>query len=154
MKDLQKRYRLGLDAMGLGLFVLIMLPNVIWAAVPPVPDPLSLPSVTPRLDSAASAAQALMVAALCLVKSRQTVPVPRPAAAAIGLCCLGYYAAWGCYYGGCAASGAVSIHVCAALLGPAVVCCGPAKLGSLCARGGVLGAAWGLWDLQFSALIA
>lgn len=100
MKDLRKRYRLGLDVMGLGLFVLIMLPNVIWMAVPPVPDPLSLPSVTPRLDLAASAAQALMVAALCLVKSRQTVPVPRPAAAAIGLCCLGYYAAWGCYYGG------------------------------------------------------
>lgn len=99
MNSLQNRYRLGLDGVGLGLFLLIMIPNMIWTIAPPAVDLLRLPSVTPRLDLAASGAQVVFVAALCLVKKRQSVPLHPGLSAGIGGCVLGYYAAWGCYYG-------------------------------------------------------
>lgn len=100
MKDMWKQYRLGLDGLGLGLFLLIMVPNVLWAVAPPAADPLRLPSVTPRLDLAASVVQAVFVAALSLQKNRRAAPLHPGLAAGIGGCVLGYFAAWGCYYAG------------------------------------------------------
>lgn len=99
---MKTRYRFRLDKGGLGLFFLIMLPNFIWFAMPAPVDVLRQPSVTPCLDQIAAAVQALMVVALCLIRNRQAegIQMHRPAAVGIGLCCLGYFAVWGCYYGG------------------------------------------------------
>ena len=99
---MRRRYRFGLDGFGLGLFLLIMVPNFIWFALPAPIDPLRQPSATPHLDQAASVVQALLVAALCLVKSRQAGPIWKMPAAAAGilLLYLGYVAAWLCYYRG------------------------------------------------------
>ncbi len=65
-----KKYTLGFEPWGLALFLLIMIPAVIWAAVPAPNDVLRMPSVTPRIGAIGSAFQALMVAAACFVRNR------------------------------------------------------------------------------------
>ena len=49
------RYRFGFDVWGLLLFLLVMLPNFIWFAVPAPNDILRTESVTPVVDVIASA---------------------------------------------------------------------------------------------------
>ena len=48
------RYRFGFDFRGLLLFLLVMLPNFIWLAVPVPNDVLRADSVTPVVDVIAS----------------------------------------------------------------------------------------------------
>lgn len=95
-----KKYKLRFDGPGFGLFLLIMVPNVVWMIAPPAADPLGVPSVTPQLDLAAAVMQAVFVAALCLVQNRRPAPLHLGLAAGIGGCVLGYFLAWGCYYSG------------------------------------------------------
>lgn len=72
-----KKYRFGLDRRGLMLFLLLMLPNILWALLAGEGDLLMRPSVTPGLDMAASVCQALTVAGmLCLL--RRDVPPGKP----------------------------------------------------------------------------
>lgn len=93
------KFRFNLSA--LVLFLLIMLPNLYWFAVPAPQDILRTPSVTGALDTAASVFQALMVAALCLIRA---VPGPRlhltPLIGAALVALVLYLAAWICYYAG------------------------------------------------------
>lgn len=93
------KFRFNLSA--LVLFLLIMLPNLYWFAVPAPQDVLRTPSVTGALDTAASVFQALMVAALCLIRA---VPGPRlhltPLIVAALVALVLYLAAWICYYAG------------------------------------------------------
>ena len=97
-----KEYRLGFDGPGFGLFLLIMLPNFLWFALPAPVDVLRQPSATPRLDQAASVVQVLLVAALCLVKNRRAQSIFKRPGTATGilLLYLGYLLAWVCYYQG------------------------------------------------------
>lgn len=96
-----KNYRLGFDPWGLGLFLIIMIPNFIWFAVPAPKDVLRAESATAALDTLASLCQVLMVAALCVLihkdcgKLRLTPPI-----LAAGICCAFYYASWAGYYAG------------------------------------------------------
>ena len=114
-KRLQK-YRIGFDGWGLGLFLVIMLPNFIWFSIPAPVDILRRESVTGGLDMAAGVCQVLLAASLVCVVRRER-PKGRfvfPAAA-----CLGYYAAWAAYYLGAAGPGvilALSLLPCAAFL--------------------------------------
>ena len=62
-----KSYKLGLDPWRLALFLLIMLPNFVWFALPAPNDVLRSESVTPLADSAAQVFQIVMAAALCAV---------------------------------------------------------------------------------------
>ena len=73
MKPLQN-YRFGFDPWGLLLFLLVMLPNFIWFAVPAPNDILRADSVTPVVDAIGSVFQVLTVACLCFVILLLTLP--------------------------------------------------------------------------------
>lgn len=96
-----KKYRLAFDLWGLLLFLLVMLPNFIWFAVPAPNDVLRGESATPVLDGLASVCQPLFVAALCLVGNRERGRL-RPSPLILGCiaCGLFYYLGWGLYYAG------------------------------------------------------
>ncbi|MDO4554398.1 MAG: hypothetical protein Q4B70_04545 [Lachnospiraceae bacterium] len=64
-----KKYILRFDAGGLIIFAIIMIPNLIWFAVPAGNDILRNDSITPEIDFVASIFQVIMVAALCLIKN-------------------------------------------------------------------------------------
>lgn len=91
-------FRMGFDKWAAVLFALVMLPNILWAAMPMPNDVLRMPSQTPVLDGVASFAQVVMIAALCMVINTGAAPVRIGLlnAAAIA-CCAGYYAMWGAY---------------------------------------------------------
>lgn len=66
-----KNYRLHLDIWGLGLFVMIMMPNFIWAWIPAPEDIFRRGTVTPNLDLLSSIIQVFMVAFLCFFVNRR-----------------------------------------------------------------------------------
>lgn len=96
-----KKYKVGFQIGGLILFLLVMLPNFYWFAVPAPHDILRAESVTPTLDGIASVAQVLLVIALCILVNRDSERIGiRPLVIAAVICCLLYYAGWACYYQG------------------------------------------------------
>lgn len=95
-----RKYRLGFEIWGLVLFLAIMLPNLIWFAIPAPSDILRAQSVTPAADTVASVCQVLMAAALCLLKNRDGARRAAPLLIAAAVCCLLYYASWIAYYRG------------------------------------------------------
>lgn len=98
-----KNYRLGFDPWGLGLFLLIMLPNLVWFAVPAPNDILRRESVTPLLDSVAQVFQITMAAALCgVVNITRNRPMKRGYLAGVAVCVVLYFAGWAAYYAGIA----------------------------------------------------
>lgn len=96
-----KQYRFGFDVLGLAVFMLIMLPNFIWFAVPAPNDILRLESKTAVIDTIGSVCQALFVAALCFIvnKNRSKFRVTPKIIAAV-CCLLIYFVGWGFYYAG------------------------------------------------------
>lgn len=98
-----KKCTFGFEPWGLALFLLVMIPTVIWSAVPVPNDVLRTPSTTPRTDIIGSVFQAVMVAAVCFVRNRERTPFrATPLAAITVLCVLLYGAGWAAYYGGAA----------------------------------------------------
>ena len=95
------KYRLGFDILGLVLFLLVMLPNFIWFAVPAPNDVLRAESVTPVVDVIASVCQVLTVACLCFVihEQRGRLRWSLCVIAAI-VCIVIYYIGWLLYYAG------------------------------------------------------
>ena len=82
-----KNYRFGFDPWGLGLFLLVMLPNLIWFAVPAPNDILRAESVTPLLDAVGQVFQLAMAAALCGVRNiAQDQPMKRGHLAGTAAC--------------------------------------------------------------------
>jgi hypothetical protein len=104
MKWLEK-YRLGFDIWGMLLFLLVMLPNFFWFAVPAPNDVLRMDSTTPIIDTIASVCQVLMVACLCFVinKSRSSLHFS-PLVISTAVCVVFYYGGWLLYYGGFAST--------------------------------------------------
>jgi len=103
-----KKYRMGFDLWALILFAAIMLPNIIWAALPAPNDILRTPSVTPVIDAAGSACQVLMIAALCMLRRSDCPPEHPPVLPiAVGLCTALYYLSWVLYY--CGITGAAVV---------------------------------------------
>lgn len=98
-----KKYKLGFDAWGLILFLVIMIPNFIWFAVPAPNDILRTDSITEVFDTIASICQVLMVAALCLVINREREKF-RFTPLIIGVCACAalYFTSWVFYYNGVA----------------------------------------------------
>ena len=112
-----KNYRLGFDPWGLGLFLLIMLPNFVWFALPVPNDILRQESVTSLIDAIAQAFQAVMAAALCaLVNTARPRPMKGGYAAGTAACVVLYFAGWAAYYTGIA-SAAVILDLCLAPCG-------------------------------------
>lgn len=52
-----KKYKLSFDIWGLLLFLIVMIPNFIWFAVPAPNDILRADSITGTIDTAASVCQ-------------------------------------------------------------------------------------------------
>ena len=104
MKLLQQ-YRFGFDFWGLLLFLLVMLPNFIWFAVPAPNDVLRTESVTPVVDVMASICQVLTVACLCfLINEKRDKLRFSPLVIAAAVCVAVYYLGWVLYYSGIANS--------------------------------------------------
>lgn len=112
-----KNYKFGFDPWGLGLFLVIMLPNCIWFAVPAPNDILRAESVTPLLDTVGQVLQVVLAAALCgVVNTARSGPVSRGYTAGVILCVLLYFAGWAAYYAGIA-NAAVLLTLCLAPCG-------------------------------------
>lgn len=95
------RYRFGFDVWGLILFLLVMLPNFIWFAIPAPNDVLRSESVTPIIDIIASVCQVLTVACLCFVINKERSKLCfSPLVIAAVVCVLIYYIGWVLYYSG------------------------------------------------------
>lgn len=96
-----KKYRFGFDVWGLILFLLVMLPNFIWFAVPAPKDVLRAESATPIIDVIASVCQVLTVACLCFVINKERSKLRfSPLVIAAVVCVLIYYIGWVLYYSG------------------------------------------------------
>lgn len=96
------KYRFGFEPWAAVLFVLIMLPNIIWFALPENPqDVLRAQDTLPAADTASSIARVLMTACLCFLKNTQArPPLLRPLTIACALCVLAYYVMWALYFRG------------------------------------------------------
>lgn len=95
------KYKFGFDIWGLVLFLMIMLLNFIWFAVPAPNDVLRAESVTKIADTIGAVCQVVMVAALCVLihKERKKFSIT-PLIKAIIVCCLLYWGSWILYYTG------------------------------------------------------
>lgn len=93
-----KNYRIAFEPWGLALFLLTMVPNLIWSAVPAPNDVLRGASATEALDAVASVCQVLFVAALCAVVNRKRRPLRLTPLLCGTVCCEALYAAGWCFY--------------------------------------------------------
>ena len=95
------KYEFGFDVSGLILFLLVMLPNFIWFAVPAPNDVLRMESVTPMVDAVASVCQVLTVTCLCFVIHKERGKLRfSPLVIATMVCVMVYYIGWLLYYTG------------------------------------------------------
>lgn len=98
-----KKYRLGFDLWALALFLIIMIPNFIWSAVPAPNDVLRMDSATGVLDAISSVFRVLSVAALCIFKNVEYEKRSgKSFIFCVFICCLIYFAGWAFYYAGAA----------------------------------------------------
>lgn len=110
-------YKLGFDLWGLALFLLIMLPNFLWSAVPAPRDILRRESVTPLIDTTGQVFQIIMAASLCgVVNTARSNPIKRGLAAGTAACVVLYLAGWAAYYAGIV-NAAVVLTLCLAPCG-------------------------------------
>ena len=92
------------------MFLIIMLPNIIWFFVPAPRDILRNASKTEILDIFATVFQVLTLATLCAIKNTTAKKISlSPCVIISAASCLAYYVAWVMYYCGIANGG---IFVC------------------------------------------
>ena len=96
-----KKYKIGFDIWGLITFVVMMIPNFIWFAVPAPNDVLRGESMTKTVDVIASICQVFMVMSLCIFMNQdgKNISITRFIMATI-ICCLLYFLCWIFYYMG------------------------------------------------------
>ena len=95
------KYQLGFDIFGLILFLLVMLPNFIWFAVPAQNDVLRTGSVIPIMDAIASIFQVLTIACLCFVINKERSKLRfSPLVIGVVVSVMIYYTGWVLYYSG------------------------------------------------------
>lgn len=94
-----KKYKFGFDFWGILLFLMIMIPNFIWFAVPAPNDVLRVDSVTPIVDRIGSICQVIFIAAICILKRKdvEAVRFTKLVITALLLVAL-YYLGWIFYY--------------------------------------------------------
>ena len=96
-----KKYKLSFDIWGLLLFLIVMIPNFIWFAVPAPNDILRTESITQTVDTIASVCQILMIAAICIFRNRRSKKLCiTPLIIMAAVCYLLYAASWIGYYNG------------------------------------------------------
>ena len=79
---------------GLLLFIIVMLPNLLWFIFPPQNDILRNESLTPTIDIIASVFQVIMVACLCFVNKKQAKKYDLLSVICVTL----YFLCWTLYY--------------------------------------------------------
>lgn len=98
-----KKYKLSFDIWGLLLFLIIMIPNFIWFAIPAPNDILRTKSITETVDTVASVCQILMIVAICIFRNRESKKLCiTPHIIMVAICYLLYVASWIAYYNGMA----------------------------------------------------
>lgn len=96
-----KNYKLSFNIDGLLLFLIVMIPNFIWFAIPAPNDILRSDSITEMVDTVASICQVLMITALCVLRNKESKKIcATPFIIAAGGCCLLYFISWIVYYAG------------------------------------------------------
>lgn len=94
-------YKLNFNIWGLVIFLLIMIPNLIWFMVPATHDVLRVDSVTPIVDFISSMAQVIMIFGLCfLSNNKETNSVSNVLKLSMGTALVFYYLGWLSYYVG------------------------------------------------------
>lgn len=96
-----KKYKLSFEIWGFLLFLIVMIPNFIWFAIPAPNDLLRTDSITETIDAIASICQVIMVIALCIFKNRESKKLGITPFIIISTgCCLLYFVSWIVYYAG------------------------------------------------------
>lgn len=96
-----KRYKLSFEIWGLLLFLIVMIPNFIWFAIPAPNDILRSESITEMVDTVASVCQILMVVSICIFRNRESKKLCiSPFVIMATVCYLLYVASWIAYYNG------------------------------------------------------
>lgn len=96
-----KKYKFSFDVWGLAVFLILMIPNCVWFAVPAPNDILRAESKTAVVDAIASVCQVLLVASLCFVANKNRGRLRfSPNIIAAACCTAVYFAGWGLYYSG------------------------------------------------------
>lgn len=96
-----KKYKLSFEIWGLLLFLIIMIPNFVWFAIPAPNDILRAKSITEIIDAVASVCQVLMVIALCIFRNKESKKLcATPFITISAGCCLLYFISWIVYYNG------------------------------------------------------
>ena len=94
-----KKYKMGFDIWGLIVFLIVMIPNFIWFAVPAPNDILRKESVTVVIDTIGSIFQMLMIFSLCVFISLERKKLSfTKTIIAVFWCCVIYFASWMFYY--------------------------------------------------------
>ena len=103
-----KKYKMGFDIWALVLFIAIMIPNIIWFAIPAPNDILRTESITKAVDMIASISQVVMLVAWCIVinTEREKRNVTRFIMVVIINCVL-YFICWMFYYIGICNAGVI-----------------------------------------------
>lgn len=105
-----KKYRFGFDVFGLILFLLVMIPNFIWFALPAPNDVLRAESITPIIDGIGSVAQVVFIAAICMLIRRDVGKVRLSKSVVLSLIMLfTYYVGWILYYNGVVNPGIIGL---------------------------------------------
>ncbi|MCH5206829.1 MAG: hypothetical protein J1F09_07720 [Oscillospiraceae bacterium] len=96
-----KKYRFGFDISGLIIFLIVMLPNFIWFAVPAPNDILRNESVTTIVDIIGSICQVLFVGLICVIINKERNKLRfSPLIILAVICIILYFAGWILYYNG------------------------------------------------------
>ena len=86
--------KLKFNVYGLLLFLIIMLPNIIWLIIPAKNDILKNESITPQIDTIASVFQIIMVICLCFSNRKHCNKFNLPTLICVAL----YFVCWIFYY--------------------------------------------------------
>ncbi len=79
---------------GLLLFLIIMIPNIIWFIVPAKNDILRIESITPLIDNIAGILQGMMILCLCFINKKQENKYGLSSIVCVAL----YFISWILYY--------------------------------------------------------
>lgn len=96
-----KNYKLTFDPWCLILFLIIMIPNLIWFIIPAPNDILRISSTAEVFDILSSIFQVLMLITLCFFKNTKSEAIRLSSfIIAASVCCLLYFGSWILYYSG------------------------------------------------------
>lgn len=96
-----KKYRFGFDVFGLIIFLIVMIPNFIWFAVPAPNDILRNESVTVTVDMIGSIVQVLFITSLCLLINTERNKLHFSPLIIFSIICIAlYFVGWVLYYNG------------------------------------------------------